>query len=302
MMKRLFFYLQLFLLSLCTVSCEDAGDDLVESDNTEETSPDEPNDNKNTETNFVLASVMEESKFSTHTSVMETLNNTIYEVNGWNKRTVLKSYKSGSSVYNYVYDLPNSVQCLSSVYDMECTLNTKGLISEAKIGREVHTFKYDNKNRLIEQIQQYGSEANLIEYTYDSKYNMVCCKSDNQEIRIEYTVIPAKTIPMQWLAETSGSFFGRHEFPFLEMGLYGNTIPLHLIDRIVCKWYDGGEYEKVYEYTLDENGYVVQMVEMAYYASGTVITTYTFEWEPVAIPTYTNWLFSDITSPYYRYL
>ena len=302
MMKRLFFYLQLFLLSLCTVSCEDAGDDLVESDNTEETSPDEPNDNKNAETNFVLASVMKETRYSTHTSVMETFKNPKYEVNGWNKRTVLKSYKSGSSVYNYVYDLPNSVQCFSSVYDIECTLNIKGLISEAKIGREVHTFKYDNKNRLIELIQQYGSEANLIEYTYDSKYNMVCCKRNDRELQIEYTAIPAKTIPMQWLVNTSEGLFGSTEFPFLEMGLYGNTIPLHLIDRIVCKWYDGDEYEKVYEYTLDENGYVVQMTEMDYRASETFVTTYTFEWQPVGVPTYTNWLFSDITSPYYRYL
>lgn len=62
----------------------------------------------------------------------------------------------------------------------------------------------------------------------------------------------------------------------------------------------GFEFE--YDYTLDKNGYVETMTQIRYDASETFFSTYTFEWTPVSTPSYTNWLFSDIGSPYYRYL
>ena len=62
----------------------------------------------------------------------------------------------------------------------------------------------------------------------------------------------------------------------------------------------GAEIE--FDYTLDRNGYVTRMVKKNYGASKTYISTWNFEWKEVSTPSYTNWLFSDVTSPYYRYL
>lgn len=72
---------------------------------------------------------------------------------------------------------------------------------------------------------------------------------------------------------------------------------MYLVDKISYN-----DTEIVYDYTLDKNGYVIKMVETKYLVSGTYINTYTFEWRAVSTLSYSNWLFSDIGSPYYRYL
>lgn len=313
-MRKLFYYL--FATMLCSgfAACgtEDNNENEVENEWNENDTPEDDKDPENDDASdaiCVLASVVKEDRLpSGTTTTTKIFDSPIYEVNKWNSRTVLKSYKSSGSSYSFVYDLPNSVSYYPPYYDMECTLNSGGIISEAKIGRESHTFEYDNKHRLICRTMRYGSEIQVEEFSYDGKYNMVGYKrTRNDEIlceaEIEYSTIPAKTIPLQCFDSSFGSVFNDvfSGWSFLEMGLYGNTIPLYLIERIVYKSSDE-EVEKTFEYSLNRSGYVVEMVEMDYRSSGTFITTYAFDWEAVSVSTYTNWLFSDIASPYYRYL
>lgn len=300
---------------LCSglVACdtEENNENEVENEWNENEIPDDNEDSESDDTSnaiCVLASVVSESRLpSGTTTTTKIFESPIYEVNKWNSQTVLKSYKNEGSSYSFVYDLPNKVFYYPPYYDVECILSA-GLISEVKIGGESHTFEYDNKRRLISRTLQYGSEIQVEEFTYDGKFNMVGYKrTRNDEIlyeaEIEYTKTPAKTIPLQCLDSSFGNVFNDvfSGWSFLEMGLYGNTIPLYLIERILYKS-SGEEVEKVFEYSLNRTGYVVEMVEMDYRSSGTFITTYTFDWEAVSVPTYTNWLFSDIASPYYRYL
>lgn len=300
---------------LCSglVACdtEENNENEVENEWNENEIPDDNEDSESDDTSnaiCVLASVVSESRLpSGTTTTTKIFESPIYEVNKWNSQTVLKSYKNEGSSYSFVYDLPNKVFYYPPYYDVECILSA-GLISKVKIGGESHTFEYDNKRRLISRTLQYGSEMQVEEFTYDGKFNMVGYKrTRNDEVlyeaEIEYTKTPAKTIPLQCFDGSLGNVF--HDvfsgWSFLEMGLYGNTIPLYLIERILYKS-SGEEVEKVFEYSLNRTGYVVEMVEMDYRSSGTFITTYTFDWEAVSVPTYTNWLFSDIASPYYRYL
>jgi len=312
-MKKLFYYLFATVLCCGFVACdtEENNENEVENEWNENEIPDDNEDSESDDTSnaiCVLASVVSESRLpSGTTTTTKIFESPIYEVNKWNSQTVLKSYKNEGSSYSFVYDLPNKVFYYPPYYDVECILSA-GLISEVKIGGESHTFEYDNKRRLISRTLQYGSEIQVEEFTYDGKFNMVGYKrTRNDEIlyeaEIEYTKTPAKTIPLQCLDSSFGNVFNDvfSGWSFLEMGLYGNTIPLYLIERILYKS-SGEEVEKVFEYSLNRTGYVVEMVEMDYRSSGTFITTYTFDWEAVSVPTYTNWLFSDIASPYYRYL
>lgn len=312
-MKKLFYYLFATVLCCGFVACdtEENNENEVENEWNENEIPDDNEDSESDDTSnaiCVLASVVSESRLpSGTTTTTKIFESPIYEVNKWNSQTVLKSYENEGSSYSFVYDLPNKVFYYPPYYDVECILSA-GLISEVKIGGESHTFEYDNKRRLISRTLQYGSEIQVEEFTYDGKFNMVGYKrTRNDEIlyeaEIEYTKTPAKTIPLQCLDSSFGNVFNDvfSGWSFLEMGLYGNTIPLYLIERILYKS-SGEEVEKVFEYSLNRTGYVVEMVEMDYRSSGTFITTYTFDWEAVSVPTYTNWLFLDIASPYYRYL
>lgn len=97
---------------------------------------------------------------------------------------------------------------------------------------------------------------------------------------IEYSTISARNIPLQCFDSSFGNIF--HDafsgWVFLEIGLYGNSISLYLIERFVYKSSDE-EVEMVFEYLLNKNEYVVEMVDMDCRASGTFTTTYTFDRE-----------------------
>ena len=311
-MKKLFYYL--FATMLCSgfAACdtEENNENEVENEWNENDTSEDNEDLENEDVsnaNCALSSVVEETRYSSGTiRTSKIFDSPVYKVNKWNNQTVLISYENSGSSYNFEYDLPNSVSYHPPYSDAECTLNSIGLISETKIGRESHTFEYDNKRRLIRRTMQYGSEIQIEEFTYDGKYNIVGYKrTRNDEVldeaEIEYTKTPAKTIPLQCFGSANVFHDVFSGWSFLEMGLYGNTIPMYLVERIIHKRY-GEEVEKVFEYSLNRNGYVVEMVEMDYHPSETFITTYTFDWKAVSVPTYTNWLFTDIASPYYRYL
>ena len=304
-MKKIFYIFIAIMLCGGFVGCgDDAGEKVS-------VLPDEPKDEPKDEpnSNYVLVSVTEKSRQpSGYTMTSTIFKSPVYEVDSWSGKTVLKSYEwSSAYTHSYVYDLPNYVYHYSdSPYEEICTL-ANGLISELKIGRESQTFRYDKKHRLIETVNKYGTiEGPVSEFSYDDKYNMVGYKSTSNnelvdDIQIEYSTIPAKTIPLQCFDISACQpfcvFF--NQWPFLEMGLFGNSIPLYLVDKIKCL---NDEVEKVYEYKLDENGYVIEMTQKDYRVDGTYLTTYNFEWKEVSTPTYTNWLFSDIGSPYYKYL
>lgn len=254
--------------------------------------------------NYVLLSATEISSVNV---ALDEFSNPIYEV--YRGRSVLKSYDryDEASYCTFTYSLPYNVAMhCPSLYDVECTVNEKGLISEAAIGRELHIYEYDSRNRPVMITVQYGSlVVQFVELAYDDKFNIIGYKKTDDEgkiideAEIEYTTIPSKAIPLQCLDVSVGDIFGCfYEWPFIEMGLYGNVIPLYLIQRIV--YTDGAEIE--FDYTLDRNGYVTRMVKKNYGASKTYISTWNFEWKEVSTPSYTNWLFSDVTSPYYRYL
>ncbi len=297
----------IIVLTISFFSCCEDEKDIIDPEGSKDIITEEKPD-EGLNANCVLISVTEECRYPSNLTITtEIFHSPIYEINSWNGRTILKSYKKeGDLFYSLVCDLPDYVFLSTPNYEMECELNIRGLISEAKIERETHSFKYDNKNRLIEKTMQYGSEVQLEKFTYDDKYNMIGYKRTRDEevlceAQIEYSTIQAKAIPLQSLY---GNVFGdifNNVWPLLEMGLYGNSIPLYLVNRIVYKK-AGEDVETVYEYTLDKNGYVIKMVEMDYRVSGTYITTYTFEWGAISTLSYTNWLFTDIGSPYYRYL
>ncbi len=318
-MKNRLFYFCILCLGISVLSSCSKDDDEIDSrppikeengnisneNNGNNTDSDDP-----TPGNYVLLSAIEKTRLSSGTTTTTNcFNNPVYEVNNWNGKTVLKSYdKYRDSPYcTFSYSLPKMIDCHSVTYDTEYTINIADLISQEKIGQQLNTYKYDSKNRLAEIKSQYGSEIQVEQLTYDDKYNIVSYKRKREkeildEAIIEYTTIPAKSIPLQSLGISAGNVFSDIcNWSLLEMGFYGNTIPLYLVKRILYSS-SGEEIELVYEYTLNKNGYVTEMIEMDYRADMTFVNTWNFEWKEVATPSYTNWLFSDMGSPYYRYL
>ena len=295
-----------FPIGIAIQSCEKGDEGMISPDSPEEIEPGE-----SINSSYVLFAATEKTRYPSGTTITTNcFDNPVYEVNSWNGKTVLKSYDkySDSPYCTFTYALPKRIDCNSTISDMECTINTTGLISQEKIGHQLNTYKYDSKNRLTEIKVQYGSEVQVERLTYDNTYNIVSYKRMREgtilgEAIIEYTTIPAKSIPLQSFDISFGSIFSEFcNWSLLEMGFYGNTIPLNLVKRILYTSSSGEEAEKVYEYTLNESGYVVEILEMDHRASETFVKTWSFEWEEVVTPSYTNWLFSDMGSPYYRYL
>ncbi len=267
--------------------------------------PDNPdNPNSPTSGNYVLASIKETERFPNGTTLNKLIfSNPIYNV--VSDYNVITSYKNFTGDIKYNYLSGNSMTCdphWNSFYS--CSL-TRGLISEIVINQlEKETFEYDSKYRLISVTTQEGADTYSETFSYDG-YNVIGSKySKNNvfvsETKIEYTTIPAKTIPLQFFDDPmlhGMVFFHEPYWVFMEKGAFGNSIPMYLIHRITY-----GDYEIIYDYTLNKNGYVVKMETKRYQAGGSYFSTYSIEWQEVGVPSYTNWLFSDIGSPYYRYL
>lgn len=306
-----------FLAAFGLISCGESGNNPpseLEEDNSNNNQDLDESEDEVSNDNYVLHSVVETTRISTgETVVTKNFYNPVYEVSTWSGRTMLKSYdKYTESPYSqFQYALPDAVTIYNSSFTMECSLNSKSIVM-AKIGREKYVYEYDTKNRLIKITSQYGDldhDIHIREFKYDSTFNLIGYKLfiDNtlaEEAEIEYSTVVAKTIPLQCYDSSYGnifSYFG--DADLLAMGFFGNSIPLYLVKRILFKDYStNSENEKVFEYEVNQQGYVVEMVMMDYRVTQTFISTWKFEWEKVLTPSYVNWLFSDITSPYYRYL
>lgn len=233
--------------------------------------------------------------------------NPIYSVDGWFAKTVLKSYNSNIGNYSYSYSFPNSFSGKTPNSEISCTYdNYRSHITKVTIGRENMNFEYDNKNRLTSVTVYYGSSLEATDkYTYDDKYNVIRFQRINGsniliDTKFEYTQISAKGIPLQCFSSATSSLgvlFNQNLFPFLEIGAFGNSIPMYLISKVV----ESDGTERLFDYVTD-NGWVVNMTEKVYMTSGTYIYSYDISWDAKSRASYTNWLFSDEGSPYYRYL
>lgn len=304
-----------FLMAFNLISCgENDSPNELEEDNSSNNQDLDESEEEVSKDNYVLHSVVETTRISTgETVVTKIFYNPVYEVNAWSGRTVLKSYdKYSESPYSqFKYALPDVVTKYNSSFTMECSLNSASIVM-AKIGREKYTYEYDTKNRLIKITSQYGDldhDVQIREFKYDNTFNLIGYKlsiDDKlvEEAAIEYSAIIARTIPLQCYDLSYGNIFSYlGDADLLAMGFLGNSIPLYLVKRILFKDYNANsENEKVFEYEVNQQGYVVEMMVMDYRATQTFISTWKFEWEKVLTPSYINWLFSDITSPYYRYL
>lgn len=262
--------------------------------------------------NYVLLSVTEKNIYpSGMVLTNKNFSNPFYKVESYTGRTVLESYDmfDGSRHYEYTYSVrENSIVCShgTGLYDTyEYTLNSDKRIVKAECDEELYSYSYDSRNRLISINSSYaGSNHQIEELSYDDKYNVIgyTRKGENGETLrkaiIEYTTYPTKSMPWNYYDVLSDI---RIDSYLLEQGFFGNTIPIYLVKRIAFNS-SGSESERVYEYTLDKNGYVIEMREIDFRTDMKFITTWNFEWKEVSIPSYSNWLFSDVASPYYRYL
>lgn len=254
---------------------------------------------------YIIKTINKETRYPSGSIYNSTeVETPVYTVNSWLGKTVMTSYNGTSGKYEFTYSFPNNITCTRPytkdkfVYSLD-----NGLVKKMDVGRESTTYEYDSRNRLTSATYQYGDaiETMTDTYTYDG-YNMVEYKRtrDNDTLfytKIEYTQIPAKTIPFQFFCDGLSGLFSIFDWTVMETGAFGNSIPVYLIKKII-----DGETERVYEYEFDKNNNVIEMKETRYDVSSTFISTFQIEWEAVSRPSYTNWLFSDQGSPYYRYI
>lgn len=330
-MEKLFYRLFLasvIAMSLFFTSCGDDEPDEPEIPGISQP-PDTPNHPDTPETpdqpgptirqNKVLlsATVRERSSSGWTTEQME-FHSPEYSVNRYNKYTILESYSSGdTSPYSeFSYNLPTKVRLiplgderLYRDYTLGDYLNHLLIKEYQSVGSPKHTFEYDTKRRVKSCYVEEKNSKSTYEYTFDNTFNMIGCRRiiDGEifyKSEISYTTIPAKTIPLQLLDVSSSDIFllAEVDWPLMEAGFYGNSIPLYLVDSVIFTYNSGEEVEFTYDYELDKDGYVTSMECRKYTNTGTSIDKWTFTWQSVTTPSYTNWLFGDEGSPYYRYL
>lgn len=304
-----------FFMALNFISCGNTENDISNELEEENSNNDKDlNESEESSGNYVLHSVIETATTSTgETIVTKLFNNPEYEVNTWSGRTVLKSYDkyNENRYYQFNYALPDAVTIYNSSFTMECSLGSTSIVM-AKIGREKYTYEYDTKNRLIKITIQYGNldyDIHVCQFKYDNTYNLIGYElfiDDKlyEKAEIEYSTTVAKTIPLQCYSLSYGNIFSYlGNTDLLAMGFFGNSIPLYLVKRVLFIDCDtNNETETEFEYEINKQGYVVEMKTKKYTATQTFVSTCEIEWEKISVPSYTNWLFSDITSPYYRYL
>lgn len=208
----------------------------------------------------------------------------------WCERPVLESFEYGDGEdvlkCRFVYALPSYVYLYAGDDCIKMSLNKDGYIKDIKLDKcDTFAFEYDSKGRLVEQIDIYrdGDSAPSYQtwtYSYDSSSNLVAYNDCGCEYNIEYTSIPAKTIPLQYWSNTLQCVMFWFEMPLLEAGLLGTAVPQCLVKRIFGVDEDGYS-EIVYSYKVNANGYVKEM--KAIWSSETspepATETCVFEWE-----------------------
>ena len=138
----------------------------------------------------------------------------------WCERPVLESFEYGDGEdvlkCRFVYALPSYVYLYAGDDCIKMSLTKDGYIKDIEFDKyDTFAFEYDSKGRLVEQKDIYrdGDAAPSYQtwtYSYDSSSNLVAYNVDGCEYNIEYTSIPAKTIPLQyWSNNLQGVMFLR---------------------------------------------------------------------------------------------
>lgn len=314
-MEKLLKFLMLLFISTLSLTFTSCGDDNPTTVIPQE--PVEPDDQKPASTahpNKILLNIVESYSYSQGTTYeMNVYHTNKYEVNNWSKRTVITSFTlSGDDPWEYYYNLPYSISFSYWGFNNKLTLSDQYVFVEKQEGtagsEPSYYYTYDSKARLVERTMSVGSR---IVYDYDDNYNIIKISKYRdgkleQECKITYNDKISKTIPLQCYATGMNNFNlpGEYNVNLYEAGFYGVSIPINLMSRVIVDSYIGDcqrtEYE--YKYTFDSDGYVETMTEYRYDNIETFISKYKFTWEPVSVSTYTNWLFNDVRSPYYRLL
>lgn len=208
----------------------------------------------------------------------------------WCERPVLESFEYGDGEdvleCRFVYALPSYVYLYAGDDCIKMSLNKDGYIKDIKLDKyDTFAFEYDSKGRLVEQTDIYrdGDAAPSYQtwtYSYDSSSNLVAYNDDEGEYNIEYTSIPAKTIPLQYWSNTLQDVMFWFEMPLLEAGLLGTAVPQCLVKRISGVDEDGS-VEIVYSYKVNANGYVKEMkaIWSSEISPEPATETCVFEWE-----------------------
>ncbi len=333
-MEKLFyrlFWASVIAMSFFLTSCGDDEPDEPEMPGTSQT-PDTPNrpDTPDTpetpdqpeptgrQNKVLLSATVRERSSSGWTTEEREFHSPEYSVNRYNKYTVLESYSNDdtSPYLEFSYNLPTKVrltplgdEVLHRDYTLGDYLDYLLIKEYQSVGSPKRTFEYDTKRRVRYSYVEEKNSKSTYEYTFDNTFNMIGCRRIiNGEVfyksEITYTTIPAKTIPLQLLDVSGLDIFllAEVDWPLMEAGFYGNSIPLYLVDSVIFTDHRGAEIELTYDYELDKDGYVTTMECRKYTNTGTSIYKWTFTWQTVTTPSYTNWLFGDEGSPYYRYL
>lgn len=254
---------------------------------------------------MVIKSITCRTRYPNGSYVTDELSNFNYETEPYSQKTVLTSYKDNRYKYSLPEEVINSSGSSNTEYQFAAIGRTR--IASYKSGWTVGKYDYDSAGRLITITETEFSDIAKRTYTYDNTYNIIRYERTFNGRRtdaatIHYTSIKAKCAPLQILTEKSVFSLTSYTEPwaFFDAGLFENSLPLYLIDKIVHD--NGTEFQ--YKYTTNQEGYVTQMEEYKYLTDGVYISTYDIVWEPVnnGSVTYSYWLYKDIGSPYYRYL
>lgn len=209
----------------------------------------------------------------------------------WCERPVLESFEYGDGEdvlkCRFVYALPSYVYLYAGDDCIKMSLNKDGYIKDIELDKyDTFAFEYDSKGRLVEQTDIYrdGDAAPSYQtwtYSYDSSSNLVAYNDDGCEYNIEYTSIPAKTIPLQYWSNNLQDVMFWFEMPLLEAGLLGTAVPQCLVKRISGVDEDGYSEEIVYSYKVNANGYVKEMraIWSSEISPEPETETCVFEWE-----------------------
>lgn len=266
--------------------------------------PDDPEPEEPSSKYMVISSIIDTDNLSG--VPLEKFASPKYGVASWLGKTVLEGYDT----YTFKYNFPKTatMKCdyeYGSDDIIDYTLATDHVTSFTGINSGDGELVYDSKMRLTTVKVALGSLRWEYSYKYDNTFNIIESKATHQgevlkynSAKINYTTIPAKCAPLQWLVSPTSVMDVTKPWAFFEAGLFGNTMPLYLIDSVIFD--DGTEVE--YSYITNRDGYVTQMREDKYMPNYHYIHTYDITWESVSTPTYSNWLFNDESSPYSRYL
>lgn len=311
MLRMVCLFMLCAIIAPAFVSCGD--DEPLEVITPEEpATPEEPEEpTPSTPVKKILLKVTDRNSFTDGTSYVHTAYEVEkYEVNKWSNQTVVIQFSTGTK-FIYKYDLPYSISLDFAGEEINNKLNNMFIESQEAptLSGDNYQYIYDSKARLSECR---GSLGSRVVYNYDNNYNIVKITNfsndeKTMEINISYNDLKSKTIPLQAYEigfGVGGYLPGFYNINLYEAGFYGVSIPINLMARASVTYTSSSlnSYDVEYEYTFDADGYVDTMTEYRFTKTETFIDNYSFTWGQVSANTYTNWLFNDIRSPYYRLL